>query len=91
VHNDLLAQSPNWWNDKITLRQAWDNNIRNMHSVAAGADSGDSYVPGPNPFNPDGLLEPGYVPQSNVSQDRNALNSFFNPSSGSIGPNALIF
>jgi len=88
---DFLAQPINWWNGKITLRQAWDNNARNMHSVAAGADFGDSYVPGPNPFNPGGALEPGYVPQSNANQDQNALNNFLNPRSGSIGPNALIF
>ena len=49
---DLYAQSKKWWNGKITLRQAWDNNARNMHSVAAGADFGNSYIPGPNPFNP---------------------------------------
>ena len=73
---DLLAQSPNWWNDKITLRQAWDNNIRNMHSIAAGDTFANSYVPGPNVFNPGGVLEQGYVPQSNINQDRNALNAF---------------
>ena len=47
--------------------------------------------PDPNPFNPGILLEQGYVPQSNINQDRNALNAFLNPNSGSIGRSALIF
>ena len=88
---DLFAQGKNWWNNKITLRQAWDNNIRNMHSIAAGDTFANSYEPSPNAFNPGGLLEQGYVPQADVNQDRNALNAFLNPNSGSIGTNALMF
>jgi len=87
---DLFAQPKNWWNDKITLRQAWDNNIRNMHSIAAGDAFANSYIPGGIPFNPGGMLEQGYVPQSSDDLDRNALNAFLNPNSGSIDRNALI-
>ncbi len=85
---DLPAQGINWMLDNITPRQAWDNNARNMDTIAGGADFAKSYTPGPNPFNPGGTIEQGYAPQSNVDLDRNALNNFLNPSSGS---NALIF
>jgi hypothetical protein len=88
---DLPAQGKNWFLGNVTLKQAWDNNIRNMHSIAAGDAFANSYAPGPNAFNPGGLLEQGYVPQVDANQDRNALNAFLNPNSGSIGKNALIF
>jgi hypothetical protein len=89
---DLGAQGPNWAFGNIAAQKAWNNNARNMNSISGGADFANSYAPDPNPpFNPGGLLEQGYVPQSNISQDRNALNAFLNPSSGSIGKNALIF
>jgi hypothetical protein len=88
---DLFAQPQNWWDGKITLRQAWDNNIRNMNSIAAGDTFANSYVPGPNPFNPGRLLEQGYVAQSSDDLERNALNAFLNPNSGSIGTNVLMF
>lgn len=53
---DLPAQGINWVRGKIGARQAWDNNARNMNSIAAGAAYGEGYVPGPNPFNPGGQL-----------------------------------
>jgi hypothetical protein len=84
----IFTQPQNWWDGKITLRQAWDNNIRNMHSIAGGDAFANSYVPGPNAFNPGGVLD---IPQVDANQDRNALNAFLNPNSGSIGKNALIF
>ncbi len=58
---DLKAQAPNWWNGKITAGQAWDNNMRNMNTVAAGADYASGYVPGPNPSNPYGALDQDYI------------------------------
>jgi hypothetical protein len=88
---DLGAQGLNWAFGNITAQKAWDNNARNMNSISNGADFANSYAPGPNAFNPGGVLEQGYVPQSNINQDRNALNAFLNPNSGSIGKNALIF
>jgi hypothetical protein len=89
---DLGAQGLNWMSGSpITHEKAWDNNSRDMNSISGGADFANSYVPGPNPFNPGILLEQGYVPQSNINQDRNALNAFLNPTSGSIGRSALIF
>ncbi len=66
---DLLAQGRNWALGNIGARQAWDNNARNMHSIAAGATYSRGYLPGPNPFNPGGQLstapdisseQPGY-------------------------------
>jgi hypothetical protein len=86
---DLYAQPQNWWDGKITLRQAWDNNIRNMHSIAGGDAFANSYVP-PNPFNPGRLLEQGYVAQPSDDLERNALNNFLNPNSGSFNRNALL-
>jgi len=88
---DLGAQGINWAFGNITARKAWDNNARNMHSIAGGTDFANSYVPGPNAFNPGGLLEQGYIPPSVANPDRNALNNFLNPYSASIGRNALIF
>ena len=61
---DLYAQSENWWNGKVTVRQAWDNNARNMNSISGGVGFAKGYVPGPNAFNPGGQLEREYVPQS---------------------------
>ena len=72
---DLGAQGLNWAFGNIAARKAWNNNARNMNSISGGADFANGYAPDPNPFNPGGLLEQGYVPQSNVSQDRNALNA----------------
>ncbi len=88
---DLPAQGANWVNGKLSFRQAWDNNARNMNSIAAGADFSRSYVPAPNPFDPGGALEQPYVPQPADTPDRNALNNFLNPASGSLLGNALNF
>jgi hypothetical protein len=88
---DLGAQGVNWAFGNITARKAWDNNARNMNSIAGGADLANSYVPGPNPFNPGGMLEQGFVPQPDAGLNRNALNAFLNPNSASIGRNALTF
>jgi hypothetical protein len=82
---DFKAQVPNWWNGKIAAGQAWDNNMRNMNTIAAGADYAGGYVPGPNPSNPNGALDRDYIdrPQP-AALGQNALNSFLNPGSGAL-------
>ena len=86
---DLLAQPENWVSGSITLRQALDNNARNMNSISGGADFANGYVPGPNAFNPGGLLEQAYVPQSGGDLNTNALIAFSSPNSGRFNRNAL--
>ncbi len=81
---DLPAQGLNWAQGNITLGQAWDNNTRNMNSIAAGADYAGSYVPGPNPSNPHGALDQDYIAQPQASASQNALNSFLSASSGAL-------
>ncbi len=82
---DLPAQGLNWAHGNITLRQAWDNNARNMNSIAAGADYAGGYVPGPNPSNPYGALDQDFIDQPQpAALGQNALNSFLNPGSGAF-------
>ena len=87
---DLGAQGINWFKGRIAPEKAWDNNARNMNSITGGADFANGYVPGPNPFNPGGLLEQGYVPQPDAAFSTNALIAFSNPNSGRFNRNALI-
>ena len=81
---DLLAQGINWVKGKITLGQAWDNNARNMNSIAAGVGYAGGYVPGPNPSNPRWTLDQGYAGQPQTPTDQNVLNSFISPNSGAL-------
>lgn len=58
---DALAQGMNLAKGKIALGQAWDNNARNMNTIAAGAGYAEGYVPGPNPSNPYSVLDQDYI------------------------------
>ncbi len=81
---DAYAQSKNWAKAKITLGQAWDNNARNMNSIAAGAAYARSEMPGTNAVVPGRAPDPGYAEQSSPAPNQNALNGFFSPSFGAL-------
>ena len=75
----------NYGSDAGSLQLYGLNGVRN---ALLGSQIG--YVPGPNPFNPGGLLEQGYVPQPDAASSTNALAAFANPNSGRFNRNALI-